>query len=316
MLEVISKAGDDNIAVVYLAKTGSGKFIEFVESVQPPIPREKKWVLIVSTLYGCPVGCPMCDAGGFYQGRLSSKDILAQIDYLVKNRFPNGKVISEKFKIQFARMGEPALNPAVLGVLDMLPSLYDVKQLIPSVSTVAPEACGVFLDDLLAIKNEHYFDGNFQLQFSIHSTDQKLREKIIPIKKWDFAKIAKFGARFKNLRDQKITLNFALTDDCYLSTEVLKEYFDPEVFLIKITPVNPTINASENNLASYFTYGNAEEDKLGIIDQLKDAGFQVILSIGELEENKIGSNCGQYIKKFLAKGKLAVADSMYTYDVK
>ena len=28
-------------------------------------------------------------------------------------------------------------------------------------------------------------------------------------------------------------------------------------------------------------------------------GFETIISIGELEENRIGSNCGQYISRYL-----------------
>ena len=317
MLEILSKAGNDNIATVYLAKTDSGKFIEFVESIQPPLPREKKWVLIVSTLYGCPVACPMCDAGGFYQGKVSQDEILSQIDYLVEKKFPNKKILTEKFKIQFARMGEPTLNPAVLEVLNKLPAIYEVSgSLIPSLSTVAPNSCDGFLDELLEIKNKHYCNGNFQLQFSIHTTDQEIREKIIPIKKWDFAKIANFGKKFYCPNDQKITLNFALAKGNPFSVDVLKKYFDPDIFLIKITPINPTLNAAQNNLESYFTSGSAGEDKLYIIDQLKAAGFRVILSIGELEENKIGSNCGQYIKRFLANGKPAHTNSMYTYDIK
>ena len=66
-MKVLAKTGKDDLAVVYIAKTNSGKLIEFVESLQPPIPREKKWVLIVSTLFGCPVACRLCDAGSYYQ---------------------------------------------------------------------------------------------------------------------------------------------------------------------------------------------------------------------------------------------------------
>ena len=51
-MRIIAKTGKENIAMVYIAEMDNGKLIEFVESVQPPIPREKKWVLIVSTLYG------------------------------------------------------------------------------------------------------------------------------------------------------------------------------------------------------------------------------------------------------------------------
>ena len=48
-LEIISRRGDENLAFVYVARTGDERngYIEFVESLQPPLPREKKWVLIV-----------------------------------------------------------------------------------------------------------------------------------------------------------------------------------------------------------------------------------------------------------------------------
>ena len=43
-MKIIAKTGKENIAMVYIAEMDNGKHIEFVESVQPPIPREKKWV--------------------------------------------------------------------------------------------------------------------------------------------------------------------------------------------------------------------------------------------------------------------------------
>ena len=171
-MNIIGKTGRDDIATVYLADFGNTSFVEFVESIQPPIPREEKWVLIVSTLFGCPVKCPICDAGGWYKGKLSKKEILSQIDYMILKRFPNRVVDVNKFKIQFARMGEPAFNMAVISVLKELPSLYEAKGLMPCISTVAPMGCGAFFNELLEVK-EALYKNSFQLQFSIHSTDEK-----------------------------------------------------------------------------------------------------------------------------------------------
>ena len=95
-IKVIAQAGDENIATVYVAETSNNYRIEFVESIQPPYPRSEKWVLIVSSLFGCPVGCQMCDAGGSYQGKISKEDILAQIDYLVQKHFPDNKINCKK----------------------------------------------------------------------------------------------------------------------------------------------------------------------------------------------------------------------------
>ena len=57
MMEIAAKVGSDDIAVVYVGKFPDDELVEFVEAVQPPMPRGDKWVLMLSTLYGCPVEC-------------------------------------------------------------------------------------------------------------------------------------------------------------------------------------------------------------------------------------------------------------------
>ncbi|MGB4263106.1 MAG: radical SAM protein [Fervidobacterium sp.] len=297
-MKIITSTGREDIAMVYLAEMQNEKFIEFVESLQPPLPIEKKWVLIVSTMFGCPVGCLMCDAGGHFKGKLTSDEILTQIDFLIRKRFPDGYVPSEKFKIQFSRMGEPALNLEVINTLRTLPNCYDAKGLIPSISTVAPTGCDRFFEDLLLIKKEKYSNGKFQLQFSIHTTDIALRDVIVPIKKWDFSKIAEYGEEFYEHDDRKITLNFALAKDMPLDPGVLSKYFSPEKFLIKITPVNPTYRAVKNHLFSYINPSKSDAS-YQILDEIISAGYEVITSIGNIEENYIGSNCGQYVNMHL-----------------
>ncbi|MCG3222397.1 MAG: radical SAM protein, partial [Candidatus Heimdallarchaeota archaeon] len=112
-MELLGKYGKEDLAILYIAKQND-KVVEFVESIQPPIPREKKWVLIISTMYGCPIGCLMCDAGEYYHGNVSKEGMLEEIDYMIHSRFPEGKIPIPKLKIQFARMGEPTLNENVL----------------------------------------------------------------------------------------------------------------------------------------------------------------------------------------------------------
>jgi len=308
-MKIIAKTGDENIAMVYIAETEDGKLIEFVESVQPPIPREKKWVLTLSTLYGCPVGCRFCDAGNYYEGKLSLNDIMYQIDYLIASRFPHREVPVHKFKIQFARMGEPSFNQNVLDVLQELPELYHAPGLIPSLSTIAPNGSDRFFERLLEIKQKIYKE-RFQLQFSIHTTDIKKRDWLIPVKKWDFEKIAEYGKAFYKRGDRKITLNFALADGIPVDPGVLLRHFNPDKFLIKITPVNPTYQASKNKISSYIL---PDEEDYEIINALREVGYEVILSIGELAENHIGSNCGQHVTNYL-KEKDKIKGG-YTYPV-
>ena len=306
-MKIVAKTEKSDIATVYVAEMGNGKMVELVESLQPPIPRDKKWVLIVSTLYGCPVGCRFCDAGGFYQGKLFKDEIISQIDYLIKLRFPDRKVKVKKFKIQFSRMGEPSLNQNLLEVLRELPHLYDAPGLLPTLSTMAPQGTDKFFEELLEIKNQLYKE-NFQLQFSIHTTDDKLRNWLMPVKKWGLEKIAQYGESFCAKGERKITLNFALGNQMRIDPSILLRTFAPDKFLIKITPINPTYRASQNRISSHIL---PHKEKYEIIEELKKAGYEVILSIGEWEENSIGSNCGQYITNYLKQNKKI--EGGYTY---
>ena len=54
-----------------------------------------------------------------------------------------------------------------------------------------------------------------------------------------------------------------------------------------------------------------DNEKYVILEELRESGYEVILSIGELKENDIGSNCGQYITNYL-KEKERI-EGGYTY---
>ncbi|MBN2735108.1 MAG: radical SAM protein [Methanomicrobiaceae archaeon] len=299
-MKVIKKAGTEDIAQVYIAETKSGRRIEFTESVGSDSTRDKKWVLVISSLYGCPVSCRFCDAGGGYKGKLSADEIFAQIDYPVKLRYPDLKIPSEKFKVQFARMGEPAFNPAVLEVLENLPERYDAPGLTVSLSTIAPLGCDAFFEKLYDISKRKY-QNRFQFQFSLHTTDKKLRSWLIPVETWNFKTMAEYGKEFSESIDKKITLNFALAENMPLEPDVLLKYFSPDIFLVKITPVNPTFQAVKNGISSHIkidTGKDLPDSKITITEALNSAGYDVIVSIGDSEENLIGSNCGQYLEAY------------------
>ena len=307
-MKVINKTSNSDIASVYIAENKDKKLIEFVESTQPPLSINRKWVLIVSTLFGCPVDCSFCDAGGRYNGLMSYEELKFQIDYLINERFPDGYIDTDKFKIQFSRMGEPSFNPNVLKLLKDIPDLYNYRYFLPSLSTIAPNGTELFFEELLSIKKKLY-QKTFQLQFSLHTSDENQRDSLMPVKKWSFDKIAKYSERFFDKNGKKITLNFALSKDSIFEPEKLLEYFNPNIFLIKITPLNPTHKAVRNELKSLITEKDYQNK---LVDSVIEAGYQTILSIGEWEENKIGSNCGQYINSHTNMCKLEEA---YKYDL-
>ncbi|MFO8183055.1 MAG: radical SAM protein, partial [Candidatus Aegiribacteria sp.] len=261
--------------------------------VQPPVPRDEKWVLIISTLKGCPVKCPICDAGRAYSGKLTAGEMFSQIDHMVTARYPDRRVPVPKFKVQFARMGDPAFNPAVLQVLRDLPSVYHAPGLLPSISTIAPAGCMDFLEDLLHIKDELYSGGMFQMQFSIHSSSPSARAELVPFPTLDFPEMSEWGVRFHRRGDRKVSLNFAAVTGFPVDPEVIADFFPPSAFMVKLTPVNPTASSAGRGLRGVIDPldpGTGKE----LVEGFQEAGFETVLSIGETRENQIGSNCGMY----------------------
>ncbi len=306
-MKILLRRGCEEVAYVWAAqlRDDARYVVEFVESVTPPLPRTEKWVLIVSTLFGCPVRCRMCDAGGAYHGRLTADEILSQVEFMVGRRYSDMRVPAGKFKVQFARMGEPALNDAVLEALERLPETVEAPGLIPSLSTIAPRGREAFFERLLDIKKHLYSGGRFQLQFSLHTTDPVARDEVIPVPKWSLDAIADYGARWFSPGDRKITLNFVVHDPP-VDPAVVARHFDPARFLIKMTPLNPTETAARNGLSSRIDPHRPDTGE-PLARAFRERGFDVILSIGETRENVIGSNCGQYVT-LLARGARSQRD--------
>lgn len=301
-MKIVSSQGREDLARVHVGELEDQTRIEFVDSVQPPKARDEKWVLIVSTLKGCPVRCPICDAGGAYGGKLSKEEIFAQIDHMVRMEYPGGVVPVPRLKVQFARMGDPAFNEAVVEVLEELPVRYEMPGLMPCISTVAPRGCDRFFEKLLAVKKRLYGGGRFQMQFSIHTTDFEARRRLVPVRTWTFEEMADFAGRFYEPEDRKVTLNLAPVRGFPLDPAALLRTFDPAVFLVKLTPVNPTFASRQNGL-----FGSIDPDDPagaeGVCREFEEAGYETILSIGELEENAIGSNCGMYVERLARQGE-------------
>lgn len=75
---------------------------------------------------------------------------------------------------------------------------------------------------------------------------------------------------------RKYALNFALADDTHIDGKRLRELFNPDKFMCKITPLHRTNSCDENDLHTsggyelFTPYKAVEED-------LKDNGFDVIV---------------------------------------
>jgi 23S rRNA (adenine2503-C2)-methyltransferase len=292
--QVRSVSGDPAVAeVAVLRFRGDDRFlVEAVDGLTPPLPRVAKWIVNLSTQAGCPVGCPYCDAGTRFHGNLSCQELLAQVRWALA-RHPGEAAVCAKLKVHFARMGEPALNDAVPEAMRALPELTGAPGLWCCVATTAPRGREAWFERVLELKQRLY-RGRFQLQFSLQSTDQVVRRTLLPVPHWSFDEIAGFGRRFLEPGDRKVVLNFALAHDVPFDARVLERHFQPGVFAVKLTPVNPTARGRANGFRTRLRGGD-EHGLREAVKRLRGLGYDVILSVGDAAEDRIGSNCGQAV---------------------
>ena len=304
MFEIVAKSGTDGIADVYVAreKGGRGRIFEFVDGLDHRYKRQDKWIINISTQFGCPLNCLFCDASHTFEGNIALELMMGQISAVLKMHDESLKKTCRKLKVHFARMGEPALNPSVPEAIGSLRNMTDNPDLWACVATTLPKGSGSWLRRLREAKEMH-FRGRFQLQFSINSTDDSHRSKLMPFDYEDLGKAAEFGAYFFTKGDRKVALNFALAKGVAVEPDKIRRLFDPEIFAIKLTPLNPTSKGRESGLSSAFQPVDST-CVISLVEEFRDAGFETVLSIGDQRENEIGSNCGQAARSVLDNAAL------------
>lgn len=258
------------------------------------LPLTKKWVITISTQYGCSMGCTFCDVPFVGKGvNATYKDLVKQV---LSGVYLHPEIEStERLNIHFARMGEPTWNPNVLDcarwLKDHLDNEYHVH---PVVSTMMPkrnEWLRTFIHTWMRIKNRLYH-GNAGLQISINSTDEEERFKMFSGNCLSIYEIRKILSGVVP-NGRKITLNFALAGYT-IEEEILKKYFDPDDYLIKITPMHMTTACKKNGIETkdgyekFYPYKDVEE-------RLKSVGYDVIVFVPSHEEDDNKITCGNAI---------------------
>lgn len=299
-LEILRTIGRPDLAEVLIGKFEDGRCLEFVDAVDPDLPKSRKWIINISTQFGCPVQCPFCDAGGGYRGDVSAARLMAQVRHVLGRNTPGLARTCSKLKVHFSRMGEPALNDEVLEALTWLRTDLPFPGVWACVATVAPEGRQDWFERLARLK-ERYFPGRFQLQFSLNSTDAATRRRLAPIPHWDLATISDYGRRFFRPGDRKVVLNFALGRDIPFDPSVISAGFDPRTFAVKLTPINPTQTGTRNGFATVLR-SELQDTLRPALDGLTQTGFDVVVSVGDAGEDQIGSNCGQALKALAGRG--------------
>lgn len=259
------------------------------------LPLTEKWVITVSTQYGCAMGCIFCDVPSVGSGKNASyTDLFDQVEQGL--RLHPEVTMGRRLNIHYARMGEPTWNPAVLVHAEWMgrekPYRFDVVH--PVISTMMPKAnpwLKPFIQRWMWIKNELY-EGDAGLQLSINSTSDLERELMFNGNAMSLTDISNFMREYRPV-GRKITLNFAVAD-WRIEADKLANAFDPAYYLVKLTPMHKTKKAvevgihTEGDYTTLYPYQKHEE-------RLKAAGFDVLVFIASKEEDESRITCGNAI---------------------
>lgn len=265
---------------------------------QALLPLEEKWVITISTQYGCSMGCRFCDVPKVGPGINATYDDL--MNQIKVGLLQHPEVSSTKrLNVHYARMGEPTFNPNVLDFTrNMRSELRPIigRSLIhPVISTMLPKNnkfLNEYLSDWMDIKND-LFRGDAGLQFSINSSSDKERDDMFNGSSLSLDEISKIGTMLDTPKGRKITLNFAVAD-YEVNAEKLRDLFNPSKFVIKLTPMHKTTTALENKIETlgdyteFHPYQKIEAD-------LKSVGFDVLVFIASEYEDLGRITCGNAI---------------------
>lgn len=265
------------------------------------MPLEEKWVMTLSTQYGCSMGCTFCDVPSVGRGINCTEEDLIQQVVCAREQFPD-VVKTKRLNIHFARMGEPTFNRDVWRFAHRLQGLLEILDLScdtvhPVLSTMMP-ANNHFLRDALmswtaGIKNWIYH-GEAGLQISINSTHDGQRKEMFRGSSLSLGAISSILDGLPTPVGRKYALNFALADGYEVDGTKLAIYFDPNKFMVKITPIHITSATERNDIVTtngydeYTPYREAEES-------CKAAGFDTLVFVPSRDEDESLITCGNAV---------------------
>jgi 23S rRNA (adenine2503-C2)-methyltransferase len=267
-------------------------------------PLQEKWVITLSTQYGCSMKCKFCDCPSIpFKGNATVDDLKNQLVDAI-NLFPEVKY-TDRLNTHLARCGEPVAN--FLNVFNFCNWLADkrafqsrtnlrVETIHPVFTTMVPKHsfCSDVIRDWAAEYKNGKFNGQAGLQLSINSTSDEQRNEMFSGMSKSLEEISKICEKLEDPLGRKYCLNFAYSDQFEIDARKLRNLFDPQKFMCKITPIHNNTACQKNSYQtttgyeSYKPYSKVEAE-------LKAEGFDVLVFVPSMDEEDGLVTCGNLI---------------------
>lgn len=205
-----------------------------IESVLYRYPTyEKRTVLCISTMCGCPMGCRFCGTGDYFVRSLTAEEIAGQAEYILSSQIdgvdPNQ---IERLQIMVMSMGEPVMVKALWPAFRMLHAKYPQAALL--ISSSGPDI------DYTWVREMSVEIPTVGLQFSIHESTDEARNKLIPFnKKLNIGEIAMEGIRWHEATGRRPFFNYCAHEgnDSDEDAGRINAQFPPEVWEATVSVV-------------------------------------------------------------------------------
>ncbi len=197
--------------------------------------------LCISSQSGCGIGCSFCATGQMgFRRNLTSGEIIAQVLYYARNLDRDDERVTN---IVMMGMGEPFQN--YQNLMEALARLNHPEAMGLGARRITISTVG------LAPKIRQFADEatQYNLAISLHTVDNDLRSKLIPInKRYPVDVLLEACRYYVEKTNRRVTFEYALiqgVNDTPGDAERLAEKLDDLLCHVNLIPLNPTVGFSE-----------------------------------------------------------------------
>lgn len=267
------------------------------------VPLQEKWVITLSTQYGCVMKCKFCDVPNVKFGGNATFADLKQQFYAALSKYPDVNY-TDRLNIHYARMGEPIFNQDVFLFSEWLAANkrqiqeetgVRIEVIHPVLTTMLPEyeQTERRIRRWADIKND-LFNGQAGLQLSINTTSDAARNDMFDGSSKQLSEIAAIADKLPMPIGRKYCLNFAYASGNEVDGAKLASMFDIDKWMVKITPIHNNTACRDNGIATidgYSSYRPYKEPE----QSCKAAGFDTLVFIPSQDEEDGLITCGNAI---------------------
>ena len=282
------RAKDGTVKILFSLK--DGKTVETALMKFPSTGGKHRYTVCLSTQVGCPIGCPFCATGqqGF-ERNLTPGEIIDQVLYFARylQDKTNGSEGERINNIVFMGMGEPLANyDALREAIEMLnsPSGFSLSARSMTISTAG------LIPGIERLGNEKLQVG---LAISLHSGDNKLRDKLVPInKKYPLGELIPACREYCACTGRRVSFEYALFNGINDSLVQAQSVAD------LIQGMNCHVNLiSANRTTNQKMQPSPRNKVLAFQQELKNRGINCTLRLSRGQD--IDAGCGQLRSRFL-----------------